>query len=167
MDAFPRNVRALIKDRDLTQQEFAQSIGLSITSVNGWLKRGVQPQRHNLDAICGAYGVSHNDLLSDTDGLYARLNGLQSAPAGATRADAVGSRFVPVRVLGAAHAGEPDQAWELDGEAMLYETLAERHPRCYALRVNGDCMDRCFTDKDCIFVDPDGEALDGSIVWLQ
>lgn len=73
------------------------------------------------------------------------------------------SRMVPIRVLGAVHAGEQDKPWEFDGEAMLYAELADKHPNCYSLRVSGTCMNRNFTDKDVIFVDPDMPPADGSI----
>lgn len=94
MDAFPKNVRAMLESFGVTQQQFGDSIGVSATTVNGWLKRGVQPQRHNLDAICAAYGVTHDDLLSER-GFYARSNGLLGSVPGALRPLATGTRLRP------------------------------------------------------------------------
>ena len=166
MDAFPKNINALIKREDITQYAFAESIGVSSTTVNGWLKRGVQPKRFNIDTICNVYGVTHNDLLSDNGGIYAKMHGLTEAPTGATAISGVVSRMVPVRVLGTTYAGEPGEPFECCGEAMLYEEMAARHPNAYALCVNGTCMDKVFTDQDFIFVDPDIEPHDGSIAVM-
>ena len=166
MDAFPKNVSSLIKRQDTTQQAFADSIGVSLTTVNGWLKRGVQPKRFNLDSICKVYGVTHNDLLSDSQGIYAQLHGLTSAPSGATAVSGTLSRMIPIRVLGTTYAGEPGEPFECCGEAMLYDEMAARHPNAYALCVNGTCMDKVFTDEDYIFVDPDMQPHDGSIAVM-
>lgn len=79
MDAFPKNVRAMLESFGVTQQQFGDSIGVSATTVNGWLKRGVQPQRHNLDAICSAHGVPH---VTDENmrSSYATMMGEAGAP---------------------------------------------------------------------------------------
>lgn len=161
MDAFPKNIKALIEAQGITQQRFADSIGVSLTTVNGWLKRGVQPKRFNLDTICERYGVTHDGLLSGSDGIYAHVHGLVEAPAGASTVSPSPVRMVPV--LGTTFAGTPDDPIESDGEAMLYDSIAANHPRCYALRVHGTCMDRVFTEADHIFVDPDMEPLVGAV----
>ena len=167
VNAVSRNLRELVESRGLKQSALANVAGVTEGSVSGWLSGRAVPRTKPLEKIATYYLVSMDDLVSETGGLYAKARGLVGVPAGATAVSGSNASRVPVRVLGTAHAGDPDEPWELDGEAMLYEEMARRHPHCYALRVNGDCMDKVFTDHDHIFVDPDAEARDGSIVVVS
>lgn len=166
MNPVSRNLRALIESRDLKQSAVAKVAGVSEGSVSGWMSGRSYPRTKPLERIASYYMVSMDDLTSERHGLYAKEHGLEDAPSGASAVSPSATGRVPVRVLGAAHAGDPDEPWEFDGEAMLYDEMAERHPRCYALRVNGSCMDKVFTDEDYIFVDPDMQARDGSIAVM-
>ena len=164
MEPFAKNIRALLDRERLTQQRFADSIGLSITTVNGWLKRGVQPKAFNLETIRKVYGVSLDDLLSDQNGLYAKLHGLTKMPPGSVAVKPVDSVMVPVRVLGTVHAGDPDEGFEAPEDfAPLPAELSERHPHAYALKVNGTCMNRFVSDRSMVFCDPDMRVQDGSV----
>jgi repressor LexA len=165
MDAFPKNVRALISSADITQQAFADSIGVSLTTVNGWLKRGVQPKRFNLDSICGEYGVSHNDLLSDSDGLYAKAHGLASAPAGAVAPPP--PRMATAPLLGRVHAGDAGEPDVLDDAVSLPYEVWERHKRAYFLEVEGTCMSRVYPEGCHVLVDPDRAPQNGSVAVVS
>ena len=166
MTAISRNLQTLKEQRDTTQSAIAAVAGASVGAVSKWFSGEKTPRPKYLDAIADYYLISLDDLTSEQHGLYAQAHGLVGAPTGATAVRGIAPRMVPVRVLGAAHAGDPDEPWEFDGEAMLYDEMAARHPRCYALRVNGSCMDKVFTDEDYIFVDPDMQARDGSIAVM-
>lgn len=163
---FGRNLRAFRKARGLTQPDIAAIAEVSVTSENKWEKQGTQPRRHNVNLILEHFGLSEDDLLSEGNGFYAKVNGLVNAPSGATAVTPRGNSIVPVRVLGTTYAGTPDEPLEWCGDAVLYEDMAEKHPNCYALRVNGSCMDKVFTDQDYIYVDPDMELRDGSIAVM-
>lgn len=166
MNPVSRNLRTLIEGRDLKQSAIAKVAGVSEGSVSGWMSGRSYPRTKPLERIADYYMVSMDDLTSEGHGLYAKAHGLTEAPPGATAVMPSAPSMVPVRVLGAAHAGDPDEPWEFDGEAMLYDDMAARHPSCYALRVNGSCMDRVFTEEDYIFVDPDMQPRDGSIAVM-
>ena len=167
MNAVSRNLRTLVEQRDLKQSALAKVAGVSEGSVSGWLSGRAYPRTKPLEQIASYYRLTMDDLVSETAGLYAQEHNLTDAPAGATSVKPMGARMVPIHKLGAVHAGDPDEPWEFDGEAMLYEDLAEKHPRCYALQVNGTCMNLNFTDRDTIFVDPDMEPRDGSIAVVS
>ena len=166
MNPVSRNLRTLIEARDLKQSTIAKVAGVSEGSVSGWVSGRSYPRTKPLERIADYYMVTVDDLTSEAHGLYAKAHGLTEVPPGATAVQPSTPSLVPIRVLGAAHAGDPDEPWELDGEAMLYEDMASRHPNCYALRVNGSCMDRVFTDQEYVFVDPDMEPRDGSIAVM-
>lgn len=166
MTAISRNLRTLKEQRDTTQSAIAAVAGASVGAVSKWFSGEKTPRPKYLDAIASYYLVTLDDLTSERHGLYAKAHGLEEAPIGASAVSAASARMVPIRVLGACHAGDPDEPWEFDGEAMLYDDMARRHPNCYALRVNGSCMDRVFTSEDYVFVDPDMEPRDGSIAVM-
>ena len=167
MNAVSRNLRTLVEQRDLKQSALAKVAGVSEGSVSGWLSGRTYPRTKPLEQIAAFYMLSMDDLVSETAGLYAQAHDLVDAPAGATYVNPANARMVPIRNLGAVHAGNPDEAWEFDGEAMLYDKLAAKHPNCYALQVNGTCMNLNFTDRDTIFVDPDMQPRDGSIAVVS
>ena len=164
VNAVSRNLRELVESRDLKQSALAGVAGVTEGSVSGWLSGRANPRTKPLERIAAYYSVSMDDLVSETGGLYAKAHGLVGAPAGATAVGTSARRTVPV--LGTTYASFPDDPTEFDGEAMLYEDMAARHPRCFALRVNGSCMDRVFTEEDYIFVDPDITPRDGSIAVM-
>lgn len=166
MSVVGRNLVTLKEQRDTTQSAIAAVAGATDGAASKWFSGEKMPRMKYLERIADYYMVSLDDLTSEAHGLYAKAHGLVDAPSGATAVSPSPARMVPVRVLGAAHAGDPDEPWELDGEAMLYEEMASRHPNCYALRVNGSCMDLVFTDQEYVYVDPDMEPRDGSIAVM-
>lgn len=167
--AFARNIKALREGMGLTQEELANEIQVERNTVVRWENGKVAKPRQPeiINKLKNYFDVSDSDLFGYNDGFYAKKYGLAEAPAGATHVTPVGARMIPIRKLGAVHAGYTDEQWTFDGEAMLYESLAAKHPNCYALTVNGTCMNLNFTDRDTIFVDPDMEPKDGSIAVIS
>ena len=150
MDMMDR-IRGLMDARDLNQNALANIADVSKGTVSQWFNGGFTPKADSLARIADYFGVTVEYLMTGRDGP-------RIAPAA--------PRMVPVRVLGTTHASRPDDPIEHDGEAMLYEGLASEHPRCFALRVSGSCMDMVFTEHDHVFVDPDMEPRDGSIAVM-
>lgn len=163
---FGRNLRAFRESRGMTQVQLSDALGVSIPTENKWENKGIQPRRKVIDDLIALYGLTEDDLLSDENGYYRKFHGLQSAPPSASVATP--SPSVPVSIVGAVHAASADEPWEFDGgDAMLMSELHSRHPRCFALEVNGTCMDRVFTDSDVVFIDPDMQPRDGSIAVMS
>lgn len=163
---FAQNLKALIRARDTTQDAVARVAGVSKGTVSHWLNDGTQPRAKAVQAIIDYYGITQDDLMGDKGGLFAKSN-FASLPDGSMPVAPQPGVSVPIRVLGAVHAGEPEEAWEVDADAPLLEEIAKRHPGCYALIVNGDCMDRVFPEGSVIFADPEMEPRDGSIAIVQ
>lgn len=163
--AFSRNIKELRNDASMTQEQLSDEIGVTVVTIHNWENgKSDKPRQSEVtEKLKDLFGVTDSDLFGFNDGYYAKKYGLTKAPIDAVAVRSTSARMVPICVLGAAHAGDPDEPWEFDGEAMLYEELAVKHPNCFALRVNGTCMNRNFTDKDTIFVDPEMKPKDGSI----
>ena len=166
--AFGRNLRCLREQAGLTQAQLGDAISVSEVSIYKWEKGEVErPKQSEMRSrLLEYFGVTDAEMFGYNDGYYAKFHGLSDQPAGATAVKADAGSMVPVRVLGTTFASSPDDPIEYDDEAMLYDEMARRHPHCFALRVNGSCMDLVFTDHDYIFVDPDMELRDGSIAVM-
>ena len=166
MYPFAKNIRALRESRGMNQSQLADAVGVARLTVITWERGDVIKPRQDevLGKLCEVFDVSVQDLIGDIDGYYARVHGIVKRPSGSLEVNSSGGGSVPVATVGAVHAGACDQPWCFDGgDAMLLSELHERHPGCYALEVNGDCMDRVFTESDHIFIDPDMTPRDGSI----
>lgn len=160
-----RNLEALVNSRHTTYEAVATVAGISKAAISQWKSGATKnANRGALSRIADYYQITIDDLISEGHGLHAKLNG---GGLSGLSVNGCESGMAPVHSLGAVHAGDFDGQWELDGEAMLPRELLDRHPRCFALEVNGDCMDRVFTDRDHIFIDPDMEPRDGSIVVMS
>lgn len=112
-----QRIRSLMEQRDVNQDALARIAGVSKGSVSHWFAGRVSPKAEPLARIADYFGVTVEYLLTG---------------------ESVGVRPAPVRmvpILGTTFAGTPDDPIESDGEAMLYDSIAANHPRCYALRV--------------------------------
>lgn len=160
---FGRNIQALIDSNDsYTQESVAKAIDSTITSVNGWINRGVQPRRSNIDRIKEAFGLTDDDLLSEENGLYARMNAFKQS-FGLPLKTSPESAFLPY--LGHAHAGEFADPLTIDDNVVeVPKSVADRHPRGRVITVDGDCVNRVIPSGSIAVVDPDVEPQSGSLV---
>lgn len=159
---FSDRVRKLREQSGLTQQELADKLGLTNRAVGAWESGRSKPRLDKLDELARLLGTS----------TYYLLNGTEPAdpdfeyPPGAR--PVVGrSGFVPMRVLGKTHAGESVEEIEDEGTVEVPGSVAQRHPSAFALRVEGDCMDRRYPDGCVVLVDPDERPRNGCAVVAE
>ncbi len=163
---FGKNFRSLRESLGLRQQDMADSIGVTITTVSAWETRGKEPRNQEIkQRIYDAFNVTEQDLYGFNDGLYAKLHGLTSAIPGAIAPVASKPAYLPL--CGRVHAGDPTDPEGLEGEVELPAGVAENHPRAYFLEVEGDCMDKVYPEGCYILVDPDRAPADGSIAAVS
>ena len=159
------NLSALLSDKKVKQSAFAQSIGASQGAVSHWISGNRRPSEHFLDEICSVYGVSRDDILSDSVGYYAKLHGLTNAPAGAMAAAA--PRMAHAPMLGKVHAGTAEEPTVVDDRVPIPYEVWEHHRNGYFLEVVGTCMDRVYPEGCLIYIDPDREPQSGSIAVVS
>lgn len=148
--AFGRNLRALLESRGIRQQDLADELGVTITTVNGWINRGIQPRASMIAEIMKRFDVSEDDLVSMSGGLYAKQAGVSGSMAEAAPMTATAP------VLGRIAAGDPTEAIELSDEMHeLPQRIKERFPGGFFLVVRGDSMDLVLPDGCYAFVAPD------------
>lgn len=88
MDMMSR-IRDLMDERDLNQNAVANIAGVSKSAVSQWFSGVFEPKASSLAKLADYFGVSVEYLMTGEDG------SVRPSP----------SRRVPIRVLGAAHAG--------------------------------------------------------------
>lgn len=86
-----RNIKALRENNDLTQTEFAEKVGVTITTVSGWETRNIPPRQKMLAHIAELFGVSVDDLVSES-GYLAKRSGISAATDPAQASAARGTR---------------------------------------------------------------------------
>lgn len=161
----PENIDALLVKFDITQEALARIAGVAPSSVNGW-RNGAVPRKNAIERMCKALEISRDDIMSDEFGLAAKEHGRYAVPSGAKPVRGT-SAMVPLRVLGATHAGDRMDEDESDYMVEFPQSVADRHPGCFALRVEGDCMNRRYPEGCHIMVDPNMEPRNGSAVVAE
>lgn len=153
----PYNNRLSELRGEMSQREFAAKIGLSQQNY-GKYEQGKQKLNSDLIAkICTTFGCSAEWLLG--------LDGKRVLPADAIVPRVSEPAFAPLR--GSIHAGSPMDEEALEGMIELPASIQRRHPNGFFLRVEGDCMNRVYSEASLILVDPDRQPSNGSIAAFE
>lgn len=156
--AFARNIKALREDSGLTQVELGKKLETESMTISRWERSEiVRPHPKTVEQLCEYFGVTSGDLLSE-NGYYAKTRGVSTiAPRPAT-----GS----LPIVGAAHAGDPCPAYELDGGTL---DCPEEYCRegNFFIRINGDSMDRQLVDGTYALIDVHAQVNSGDIALVK
>ena len=153
------NIAELRRRYGITQEELAKIAGVSRGAVSQWEGGFSEPRMGAIQRIADHYGLLKSNIIEE-GGMMTPL------PANAIPVRGT-SAMVPVRVLGRTHAGERMDEDESDYEAEFPEGVVSRHPGCFALRVEGDCMNRRYPEGCHVLVDPDEEPANGRAVVAE
>lgn len=156
--AFARNIKALREDSGLTQVELGKKLETESMTISRWERSEiVRPHPKTVEQLCEYFGVTSGDLLSE-NGYYAKTRGVSTiAPRPATG---------PLPIIGAAHAGDPCPAYELDGGTL---DCPEEYCRegNFFIRINGDSMDRQLVDGTYALIDVHAQVKSGDIALVK
>lgn len=148
------NILKYRKAHKMTQDDLAKKLDVARSTVTQWENGWSSPRMGMVQKLAGVFGVSTSDIVAEYDSSSAMHVKSSSA-------------MVPMRVLGRTHAGERMDEDESDYEAEFPKSVVARHPNCFALTVEGDCMNRRYHNGDHILVDPDMEPHNGSSVVAE
>ena len=153
------NIKRLSSRADMTQGDLAARLGVARSTATQWENGWSSPRMGMVQKLAGVFGVSSADIVSDSsDGM----------PIAADSRRAVGtSAMVPVHVLGRTHAGERMDEDESDYEIEFPSGVVSRHPGCFALLVEGDCMNRRYPDGCVVLIDPNMQPSNGRAVVAE
>lgn len=162
------NIRKLRKIFDVTQDELGEIAGVTGNAVSQWENGRSEPRMGAIERMAACYQISKSHLIEDggMDLIDPVTRKPRNMPDGAMPVRG-SSAMVPLRVLGATHAGERMDEDESDYMVEFPQSVAERHPGCFALRVEGDCMNRRYPEGCHIMVDPNMEPRNGSAVVAE
>ena len=163
----PENIDALLVKFDITQEALARIAGVSPSSVNGW-RNGAVPRKNAIERMCKELEITRDDIMSDEYGLAAKEHGrVPSLPKGAMPVYSSGEATVPLLTLGRVHAGALTDEEEAEHRVEVPASVCSRHPRAFALVVEGNCMNRVIPEGAHVLVDPDREPSNGSIAVVE
>ena len=57
----------VLKDRNMTQIEFAKQVGIATSTISDWRKKQINPQADKLVSICKALDMTLVELLCDEE----------------------------------------------------------------------------------------------------
>lgn len=164
----PENIDALLVKFDLKPESLARIAGVSTATVSRWRTGQIDNiRRTNLEKICEALELTPDDILSSSAGLAAKEHGQLPLPAGAIPVYSSGEATVPLLTLGRVHAGALTDEEEAAHRVEVPASVCSRHPRAFALVVEGTCMDRVIPEGAHVLVDPDREPANGSIAVVE
>lgn len=153
METLGTRLKALRKTQKVTQQQLADAIGVSKTSVIYWEKDDNLPKHESLMALSKVLSVTPDFLLSGKSSGNSETN--LSAPF------PISGRLIPV--ISWVQAG----AWttvEAVPAGTQFEEWLPPNPKCgkhgYGLEVSGESMLPDFRPGDKIYVNPDFQVSD-------
>lgn len=155
------NIRRIRKAHNLSQEDFGKIAGVSSMAVSQWENNRAVPRMGAVQRIADYFNISKGEVIDEESDVAKYPPPPNAMPVRGT------SAMVPVRVLGSTHAGERMDEDESDYEVEFPEGVVERHPGCFALKVEGDCMDRRYPDGCMVLVDPAMEPRNGLAVVAE
>jgi transcriptional regulator with XRE-family HTH domain len=60
-----KNLVRVLEEREITQAELAEKIGVSAATVSNWCNGTKMPRMKKFDAICQVLGVNRSDLMEE------------------------------------------------------------------------------------------------------
>lgn len=156
-----KNIKRLREAHDMTQEELAKAIGMSRPAVTQWETGWSQPRMGTIEKLADFFKVSKLEIIGDDDDRSVSL------PKGAMPVYSSGEATVPLLTLGRVHAGELTDEEEAESRVEVPASVCSRHPRAFALLVEGSCMDRVIPEGAHVLVDPDREPSNGSIAVVE
>ena len=150
------NIRRLRDLSGMTQEDLAEKLDVARSTVTQWENGWSNPRMGMIQKLAGVFGVSTADIVYDGPG---------AAPATSGAITVRGSSaMVPVLSTGSVHAGDRSDDAGSDYEVEFPESVVSRHPGCFALKVEGDCMNRRYPEGCHVLLDPHMEPRNGLAV---
>lgn len=162
----PENIDALLVKFDINQDCLARIAGVAPSAVTRW-RNGAMPREEPIRKIVEHFGLTRDDIVSDSLGLAAKEHRTSPIIPGAIPIQPSPVAYLPL--LGSIHAGvaeEPD-VFDSADRCQVPAWVAEEHPRAFLLKVEGDCMDRVYPEGCLVAIDPDAEAVSGCVAAVQ
>lgn len=163
-------ISQLRKERNLSQEDFAQMIGCTKQTISNYERNTRKPDYETLEAIADVFNVPMSFFLSEeeqrekleriyrTYDIVKKLDSSQENPLPKNLHSILPNSGQQVRVLGEIAAGKPIYMEE------DYETWVNAPMRAdFALIVRGDSMNPTYLDGDVVYIREQPSVDDGQI----
>ncbi len=166
------NIKKLRQIFDVTQDELGEIAGVTGNAVSQWENGRAEPRMGAIERMAACYQISKSHLIEDggmdqIDPVTKKPRKAAYAPPGAMPVYSSGEATVPLLTLGRVHAGALTDEEEAEHRVEVPASVCARHPRAFALVVEGNCMDRVIPEGAHVLVDPDREPRQGSIAVVE
>lgn len=135
--AISKNIKRLRMDRDWTQEQLAEKVGVTRSTVTQWETGWSKPRMGAVEKLAAVFGVSTSDMVND-----------QSEP----------SAFVEVPLYGSIAAGTPIEMQRVESSQHVPTKVREKYPDAFLLKVEGESMNRILPNGCYALVDPAQKA---------
>nr|UVX44794.1 MAG: CI repressor [Bacteriophage sp.] len=166
------NIRKLREVFDLTQADLAEVAGVTKNAVSQWENGRAEPRMGAIERMAACYGLRESYLIEDggmdqIDPVTRKPRKPAYIPDGAIPVYSSGEAAVPLLTLGRVHAGALTDGEAAEHRVEVPASVCSRHPRAFALVVEGNCMNRVIPEGAHVLVDPDREPSNGSIAVVE
>lgn len=131
--AISKNIKRFRMDRDWTQEQLAEKVGVTRSTVTQWETGWSKPRMGAVEKLAAVFGVSTSDMVNDQSDI---------------------SNFVDVPLYGSIAAGTPIEMHAVDSSHPVPTKIRERYPDAFLLKVEGDSMNRILPNGCYALVDP-------------
>ena len=167
---FALNIKAIREQSGLTQQQFAEELGVQRQAIYTWERGDIEKPRQKavIRRICERFDVTEQDLFGFIDGFYPKLHNMQSRIPFPSAIKPAPAKTAPVPLYGRVHAGKPCDPITYDDEKIeIPAHLLDLDPETYALISEGDCMNNIYPEGCTIAVAPNLPPSNGSVAVVS
>lgn len=68
-EIFAENLKRLMREHDISQNELGRRLGISATAVNNWVNCTNVPRANMMDRICSLFGVTQAEMTTDMESI--------------------------------------------------------------------------------------------------
>ena len=156
----------IIKLRDkyqITQEQLADIAGVSRGAVSQWEGGFSEPRMGAIQKMADYFKITKSNLIED--------NGMDEVVypfvPGSKRATSTGKAYAPLKAIGKVHAGIFEDEEQTDRDVCIPADVANNHPGCFVLTVEGNCMNKVVPEGSHVLIDPRKQPSNGSIVVVE
>lgn len=147
------SIKRLRTERDWTQEQLAELVGVARSTVTQWESGWSTPRMGMVQKLASVFGVPASVVIGD--------NVEKSIPKNFKPINPVPTVKIPV--VGVVHAGQPIDYEEVDYTLDVPQSVIHHEDGYYGCVVEGDCMDKVYPEGCLVVVDTHKEPRDGSI----
>lgn len=147
-EVFTENLNRLVKEREISNVELADSIGVTSAAVSLWRTGKGMPRMDKIDKICEFFGVGRDELLNE------RLSSVYETKR---------KKGIKIPILGYVAGGKPlEMVEDIIGEIEISEETA-RTGTIFALKLRGDSMSPRINNGDVVIVRQQSDVDSGAL----